>query len=440
MSRDNAEIIDSYNNAKLGPIHLAPGITPLNCATLLYASFFSMLALTFLNFFQPFLLTEFFGIPEDEQGRLTGMLSFWQEILVIILSSWLGVMTDRWGRQRMMTIGMFIVVIGYGLYPFAPNEWVLIGFRLFFGLGAAAVGVAYATIMSDYPQNKSRGSLLATVTVLTSFSIMLIVGVLNQLPSVFMESGASSKQAGLYVIAIVMAIGVMNCFVFMFGLKPGVPSEVNPRAGFMDLLTDGLKASRKNPRLKLAYASAFVSRADLTLTGSFFSLWLVLAGRDQGLDTSGAMAAAGTLLFLKAMFSLFSNPFLGWIADRMGRVGGMAFGMSIAAAGHLWMGFQNDPLSSSAIPAAIMMGIGTNAAIITSGALIGQEAPARIRGSVIGVYSLFGAIGTLFTSFVGGQIFDRIDPAAPVIMIGIFMVLLSVASIYVRVGDGEKKV
>jgi MFS family permease len=422
---------------KLGPIYLTPGISRANGATLLYASFFSMLVLTFLNFFQPFLLTEFLGIPENEQGRLTGMLSFWQEVLVIAVAGWVGVLADRVGRKILMIIGTLISMLGYVLYPFAPDEWVLLGFRLVFGFGAAILGVTYSIVISDYPQNRSRGQLLAIVTIITSLTIMAIVGGLNQLPKLFMEGGATARQAGFYVIGLVIAVGALNCVVFAVGLKPGVPDEVNPRTGFLHKFREGLSASRNNPRLLLAYTSAFVSRGDLILTASFFNLWIVLAGREQGLDTSGAMAAAGMLLFLKAMFSLFSNPLLGWMTDRVDRVTGMVIGMFIAAVGHLWMGFQPDPLIKAAIPAAVMMGIGTNAAIISSGALIGQEAPAAIRGSVMGLYNFFGALGILFTSLVGGQIFDRIDPAAPVIMIGFFLLLLSIGAAYVRLRYGE---
>ncbi len=424
------------HTARLGPIHLAPGISRANGATLLYAAFFSMLLLTFMNFFQPFLLTEFLGIPEEEQGRLTGRLAFLQEILVILIAGSIGVMADRIGRKILLIAGTLIMMLGYTLYPFAPDEWVLLGYRLVFGLGSATFGVAYATIMADYPQNRSRGQLLAIATVLTSFTIMFIVGVLNQLPKIFMEGGATARQAGFYVIGIVVAVGAVNCLVLSVGLKPGVPDEVDPRADFFRQFREGIEASRDNPRLWLAYASAFVSRGDLILTASFFNLWIVLAGREQGLDTAGAMAAAGTLLFLKATFSLFSNPILGWIADRVDRVTGVAIGMCIAAIGHLWMGFQADPLVSSAVPAAVMMGIGTNAAIISSGALVGQEAPARVRGSVIGAYSFCGALGILFTSLVGGQIFDRINPAAPVIMIGTFLALLSIGAVYVRLRYG----
>ena len=118
------------NGVKLGPIHLSPGVSRVNGATLLYASFFSMLLLTFLNFFQPFLLTEFLGIPAAEQGRLTGSLAFWQEILVILVAGWAGVMTDRVGRKILMITGTLIMMVGYALYPTAPNEWVLLGYRL----------------------------------------------------------------------------------------------------------------------------------------------------------------------------------------------------------------------------------------------------------------------------------------------------------------------
>jgi hypothetical protein len=43
-----------------------------------------------------------------------------------------------------------------------------------------------------------------------------------------------------------------------------------------------------------------------------------------------------------------------------------------------------------------------------------------------------GAIGILLITPVGGYLFDRIDPRAPFVVVGVINVLLVFASIYVR--------
>jgi MFS family permease len=83
-------------------------------------------------------------------------------------------------------------------------------------------------------------------------------------------------------------------------------------------------------------------------------------------------------------------------------------------------------------PAGVLLGIGQISAVTASQTLIGQEAPPAYRGSVVGMFSMFGAAGILFISSVGGWVFDHIDPAAPFVLIGVvngvlFLVAMRVA-------------
>ena len=63
--------------------------------------------------------------------------------------------------------------------------------------------------------------------------------------------------------------------------------------------------------------------------------------------------------------------------------------------------------------------------------LIGQEAPPAYRGSVVGMFSMFGAAGILFISSAGGWVFDRIGPAAPFVLIGVANAMLFAAALVV---------
>jgi MFS family permease len=56
-------------------------------------------------------------------------------------------------------------------------------------------------------------------------------------------------------------------------------------------------------------------------------------------------------------------------------------------------------------------------------ALIGQEAPAHVRGSIIGVAATFGALGIIATNKAAGYLFDNWDYQAPFL----FMALLNAA-------------
>ena len=43
-----------------------------------------------------------------------------------------------------------------------------------------------------------------------------------------------------------------------------------------------------------------------------------------------------------------------------------------------------------------------------------------------------GAVGILISSLIGGLLFDRIGPAAPFVMIGLFQACVFVFAVYVR--------
>jgi MFS family permease len=75
---------------------------------------------------------------------------------------------------------------------------------------------------------------------------------------------------------------------------------------------------------------------------------------------------------------------------------------------------------------------------LSAQSLIGQEAPADKRGSVLGAFNISGAVGILLITLGGGELFDAIDPRAPFVVVGSINVLLFFASLYVRLTAGPK--
>ena len=186
---------------------------------------------------------------------------------------------------------------------------------------------------------------------------------------------------------------------------------------FFEIL-QGYSAGRGNPKILLAYCSAFVARADLVVVGTFFTLWLTQAGLSQGMDSEQAAGAAGGFFGLVMLCALIWAPIMGWLNDRMNRVTAMSLALFLAATGYLATALVPDPLGGWMFPAGVLLGIGQMSAVTASQTLIGQEAPKAHRGSVIGMFSLFGAAGILFITKVGGQLYDEIDPAAPFVIVG----------------------
>ena len=130
--------------------------------------------------------------------------------------------------------------------------------------------------------------------------------------------------------------------------------------------------------------------------------------------------------------TLLWAPIWGIILDRIDRLSAVALGMALAAVGYIWVGVSPSPIAMAFIPAAIMLGVGEISAMLSGGALIGQEAPVDIRGSVLGVFNLCGSVGILCITLVAGYVFDAWMPGGPVIVVGIINLTVCAVAIMVR--------
>lgn len=417
---------------KLGPIWLAPGISRFNGVAFLYASFVSIAFISLINVLQAYILTEHLAIPGDEQGTLTGDLAFFQEIITLVLVAPAGILSDRIGRRPVFVFGVLMLAVGFACYPIASSVFELTIYRCFYAVGTACVGGMIGTVIADYPQELSRGKLIAASGMLNGLGLVVFVSVLGRLPNMFKDSGATAIEAGQYTFWIVASICLFSALILQIGLKGGPAARIKERIPLRHLITAGLSHAR-NPRIALAYGSAFAARADLVVVGTFVALWGVTAGTAQGISTADALER-GTLMFVIAQVAaIIWAPFMGIIIDRVNRVTAQAVAMTLAGSGYLSMALVASPLNMVAWPAFALLGAGQISALFSSQGLIGQEAPETERGSIVGVFGICGAIGILFATVVGGRLFDSIAPAAPFVLMGIANVVLLVWSVIVRI-------
>ncbi len=104
---------------RLGYIWLQPGYTKLNGWTLLFACLTGIPFLVVINFVQPYILSEMLGVPQEQQGSISGYLAILHEIIVLVLVSPLGALSDRIGRRRLLSAGYMLTAVGLMCYPFA---------------------------------------------------------------------------------------------------------------------------------------------------------------------------------------------------------------------------------------------------------------------------------------------------------------------------------
>ena len=402
---------------KIGPWELVPGVKRAHFNALLGASFFTIGLMTLVGNLQPYLFNAVLEVPIGEQGKLSGSLASFNEILFLMTASFIGAASDKVGRRPLYALGFVIMASAYVLYPLATEASQLFLFRGIFAIGAACVSSMLAAIIADYAMESSRGRLVGICFFLNGIGVATLVVFGGRLPKIIEAIGAEPVMAARCAYWTVAALCFLPFLIVAFGLQAGAPARIEKKDPLLTTLRIGLEAARE-PRILLAYFSAMVSRGDLAVLSTFFLLWITTYGIGQGLSPAEAQAA-GTKFFglAQIMATLWALVVIAFI-DKLDRTLALALAMILASASYLIIGSIDDPLGSGMYLAAAFMGIGEMSAILASQSLIGQVAGDRGRGAIIGVFSMFGAAGILMASFVGGILFDAWKPSAPYLLVG----------------------
>jgi MFS family permease len=336
---------------------------------------------------------------------------------VLLLVGVAGAVSDKTGRPLVFAAGFWLLAIGYCLYPLASGDLdaikiELVLFRLFIASGVACVNVMLSTTANDYPVDATRAKMIAAVFIFNGVGIASLPRLIGALPQRFIEMGIDPLWAGRYAYWCLAGTCVMLGLVLLWGLKPGAPGQSSKREPMLATLKEGLIAGRK-PRVALGYLAAFVSRADLAVVSQFLTLWLVREGIEQGMTAAEATVKAVTFYIVIQAFALPWAVIFGIVLDKIDRLIGLTIGMAVAFVGYASLGLLDNPLSWEMYVAAAFVGAGEMGANISATSLIGKEAPDRGRGAVLGLFSLFGAVGIMVVGIVGGWLFDNWKPVGP---------------------------
>ncbi|MFW2403230.1 MAG: MFS transporter [Gammaproteobacteria bacterium] len=429
---------NTQDGARLGPIWLNAGITRRNALTYLYAAFFTIGLVAVVSFMQPYLLSNNLGMATEEEGRASSILQVSYEIIVLLAVGPLGALADRIGRRPIYAMGFAWMGASFMLFPLVENLTQLVLCRMFFGVGSACVTSMMATVLADYPKERSRGVLLGASGICNGLGAITMVLLLSQLPGFFGDMGYDALESGRLTYWFGAALAILSAVVVARGLASGKPGKQHHRTNLLKLLGGGALAARQNPRLLVACMEAFVARGDLVVVNTFFALWARQAGVAGGLTLEEAVAKAGMFAAIISLANLCGAPFWGFVLDRFDRLSVLAGAMLTATIAYVWVGFSPDPLAFAFIPAALLLGIGEGGAILSGAAVIGQESPQDIRGSVVGLFNVCGSVGILTIAGVGGILFDAWMPGAPFVFVAGVNFAIFACALAVRLRTGRR--
>lgn len=420
------------SQSKFLGLELAGGARPFNMVTFYWAALTGILLQTFIPQMQPYLLTEFLRIPESEQGVVSGNLSFWGELMIIVMVGVWGTLSDRIGRRPVMVLGYLIMSAGVFLYPQASSYGELLMVRLAFAAGTAAYSVMLVTLIADYVSDDSRGKATGMMGFFNGVGALITVMLVLRLPKMFQDAGQTPIEAGLATYWIIGFLTLITGILMWLGLRDRPAEQRERQQPLLKQARQGVLAAR-DPGIALAYGASFVARGNLAIVGTFFTLWLANYGTlELGISRADAMAKAGMVIAIAQGSALLSAPLFGLLTDRINRVTALNLTLLLAFLGYGGTWFVGDPFGVGMIVCAVLIGMSEVGCIVTSSVLIAQQSPERIRGAVIGVFNLTGAVGIMVASKVGGILFDSWREAAPFILFGMFALVVLIWGLLVR--------
>lgn len=420
------------NSASILGINLVDGVKRRHLFAYFVAVLISSGYAGAMSILQPGLL-QVIGVGYQEQAQLTGMLGALQETIFIIMLGIYGVYADRIGRRYVYTFGLLTTAIGFALYGTADSIAELVAYRVIVAFGSGAMVGMMVTVIADYAQNDSRGKANGLQGVVATFGAF-IPPILATLPNQFVNSGYTEAAAQQATFAIAGSMGVVGAVVAFFGLSKVAGTVIQAR---QESLAKQLKLGAieaKNPKIALSYGAAFISRGDLAVTGAFMGLWLVQFGtKNMQMSASQAMnELAVPAILMVVVGALIGSVLMGYFSDKLSRVRAVSVASGLAAIIYSAMYFVSDPTQPWVLGLLLVMGIAEISAFVSSQALVGESAPQKRRGAVIGFFGVAGAVGILMATAGGGALFAKYGPSTPFVVFGALNLIVFIWSCFVN--------
>ena len=269
---------------------------------------------------------------------------------------------DRRGRRILVVAGALIAAASVAAYSLASSLALLIGIRLFTGLGEAMVLVGAATIVTDLAPEKRRGEALSL------YSLGLWGGL------------ALGPLLGELVLGT-------DRFVEVWLLAAGF-CLVSAAIGTMLPETSPVRAAGETPRTRIVHPAAVGPGLVLALTVFGFAglgTFAALYARDLGMDGAGAVFLVFSIVVVATRIVARQAP------DRLGPKRAASAALFLISAGLVVIGVWNTPAGLYA--GTVVLAFGQALAFPALMTLAVNGAPATERSSVVGTFTAFTELG-----------------------------------------------
>lgn len=298
----------------------------------------------------------------------------------------LGLVGDRWGRRRIINLGLVIASATSLLLSWSQTPGQLIAIYLGFGVGLAMIGPSLMAQVADISPASHLGRAYGwyTTSIYTAMSLGPAAG------------GLLAEVLGYRAIFLVVA-GAL--FVLLLPVTLFLPASqpqggLSPRSLWASLLREG----GRNRALQGCWAVTLGSCIALGVFFSFFPLYALTFGLNAG--------EIGIIFAAQAIVNALSRIPLGRVSDQVNKTTLSLWGflgLSVVLAGFaLCQRFF--PFLLLAMVSGAVQGVG----FTPLGALISEVVPLDSRGLAMGGYNTAIYLGMMLGSATMGPVISRL--------------------------------
>lgn len=331
--------------------------------------------------------------PGGDDPALVGMAMGIYGLTQGLLQLPFGAASDRFGRKRVMVIGLIIFAVGSAMAALAPTMgWLLAGRAL---QGAGAISAAVTALLADQTRDVVRTKAMAIVgaSIGLVFSVSLVLSpLLNTLLGL----------SGMFALTFVLALAGIAVVVWW------VPAEPAKHADQLGVsLSVSLAAVLRHPALLRLYFGVFVLHAVQ------LAMWVALPTL---LVQAGLVKEHHWWVYLPAVLGSF--VVMGATLFPLERRGYLraVFLSSVGLIGVVQLGLLG--VVSSA-PTVVELGVllfvffcGFNVLEASQPSMASRFAPGNARGAALGVYNSLQSLGLFTGGALGGWLVKSAGPQA----------------------------
>lgn len=315
-----------------------------------------------------------------------GTLSSIVGLTQLFTSMPIGVLSDRYGRKIVLTLGMVSFAAATTLYAFSPNVVVLIPGRILLGLASVStfsIGVAY---VGDVVTPTERGLAfgLYTTAMGLGFGIGPLIGA-----AVAVNYGIPAS----YLVAAALAL--IGALLAVWGLRNHRTTQSAITTRSFGLLRAGFAQMIHDPRLLAgSLCNLLISTG---FSGAITNFFPVYAAQNRATQES-----INSMFSVRAFGSTLARLPSGAITSRLPSRAVMVAALLLAMIAIFGMAQTNGLVLLSVL--LIVEGVSFGMFLPSGQAFTAEHSTPTTRGQIIGAYSTAGSLGGALSPLVLGLI------------------------------------